>query len=91
MMFQALRNVRSKKVAAAFVLTFVMTVLSLGMTACASQQKGLSEVHVAADGNDESGKGTQSAPYATVSMAAKANPGSLIIVHGGEYGRIELG
>jgi len=61
------------------------------MTACASQQKGLSEVHVAADGNDESGKGTQSAPYATVSMAAKANPGSLIIVHGGEYGRIELG
>lgn len=91
MIVQVLRNVRLKRTGAAFIMTFVMTILAMGMTACASQQKGLSEVHVAADGNDESGKGTQSAPYATVSMAAKANPGSLIIVHGGEYGRIELG
>lgn len=42
------------------------------------------EVHVAVNGSDTSGKGTPDAPFATASAAAKAEPGSLIIIHGGE-------
>ena len=49
------------------------------------------EVHVAANGSDETGSGTQEAPFATVSHAAHAMPGSLILVHEGVYGPIELG
>ena len=49
------------------------------------------EVHVAAGGSDEAGSGTQDAPFATVSHAARTMPGSLIIVHEGVYGPIELG
>ena len=49
------------------------------------------EVHVAAGGSDEAGCGTQDAPFATVSHAARTMPGSLIIVHEGVYGPIELG
>ena len=49
------------------------------------------EVHVAAGGSDEAGSGTQDAPFATVSHAAHAMPGSLILVHEGVYGPIELG
>ena len=51
---------------------------------------GISEVHVAADGSDDTGSGTEEAPYATVSCAAKTMPGSVIVVHGGTYGPIEL-
>ena len=49
------------------------------------------EVHVAAGGSDEAGSGTQDAPFATVSHAAHAMPGSLILVHEGVYSPIELG
>ena len=49
------------------------------------------EVHVAANGSDETGSGTQEAPFATVSHAAHVMPCSLIIVHEGVYGPIELG
>ncbi len=51
----------------------------------------MTEVHVAVSGNDESGKGTQDAPYATVPAAAAAAPGSTIVVHEGDYGPILLG
>ena len=49
------------------------------------------EVHVAANGSDASGKGTTDAPFATASAAAKAAPGSLIIMHGGDYGPVVFG
>ncbi len=49
------------------------------------------EVHVAADGSDETGSGTLDAPYATIAYAAETMPGSQIIVHEGEYRPFELG
>ena len=49
------------------------------------------EVHVAVNGSDETGSGTREAPFATVSHAAHVMPGSLILVHEGVYGPIELG
>ena len=70
---------------------FVMLILTLGIAACGPQQKEIKEVHVKVDGSDESGDGSIKAPYKTVSAAAKARPGSPIIVHEGEYGPIELG
>ena len=48
------------------------------------------EVHVAMNGSDESADGSQAAPYATAQAAAKAHPGALITVHGGDYGPVEL-
>ena len=55
------------------------------------EQKELKEIHVAVSGSDESGSGTQDAPYATVSKAAEAAPGSVIFVHEGIYDPIRLG
>ena len=73
------------------LFVFVMFVLTLGIVACGSQQKDIKEVHVDADGSDESGNGSEKSPYKTVAAAAKARPGSTIIVHEGDYGPIELG
>ena len=71
-------------------LLLVMLVLASGITGCGSIKTEQREVHVAVDGNDKTGKGTQGEPYASVSAAAKAAPGSVIIVHKGEYGAIQL-
>lgn len=49
------------------------------------------EVHVAPNGSDGSGKGTVDAPYATVSFAAEEEPGSVIVVHEGDYGPMQIG
>ena len=49
------------------------------------------EVHVAVNGSDESADGSKTAPYATAQAAAKAHPGSLITLHGGDYGPVDLG
>ena len=65
--------------------------LALGTAACGLSQAELREVHVAAGGSDETGTGTPDAPYATIAGAAVAFPGSVIIVHGGDYGPEELG
>ena len=48
-------------------------------------------VHVSPDGSDGTGDGSRAAPFASVSHAARTAPGSLILVHGGTYGRISLG
>ena len=56
-----------------------------------SAQTDLNEVHVAVNGSDESGKGTPDKPFASASHAAEAAPGSLIIMHGGDYGPIVFG
>ena len=75
-------------------LLTALLVLALGLFGCGSaqqQQAERAEIHVAANGNDESGTGAQDAPYATVSAAAAAAPGSTIIVREGEYGPIQLG
>ena len=49
------------------------------------------EIHVSPSGSDESGDGSERAPFATVTRAAAEAPGSVIIVHEGIYGPIELG
>ena len=73
------------------IFVSVMSILAFPTAAYAMQPEEQSEVHVAVNGSDESGDGTQSSPYGTVAMAARKEPGSVIIVHGGEYGPIELG
>ena len=73
------------------VLVLIMIVLTPGIAACGSLQKDIKEVHVAADGSDASGNGSKESPYKTVSAAAKARPGSTVIVHEGDYDPIELG
>ena len=49
------------------------------------------ELHVSPAGSDTTGTGAPDAPFATVSKAAETCPGSLILIHGGTYGRIRLG
>ena len=92
-----------KAVTAALVCGVVLC-LALFLAACGSQQgqadqadqqeqagqTNQAELHVATDGSDESGNGTPDEPYATISFAAESAPGSVIIVHGGEYGPVEL-
>ena len=73
------------------IITAIMITMVQGLIACGVQPDGQSQVHVAVSGDDESGKGTRDAPYATISMAAKTNPGALILVHEGGYGPVELG
>lgn len=82
-------------------LLIVILIIVLSLSACrysrneqtASDPAGADqkEVHVAVNGSDTSGKGTPDAPFATASAAAKAEPGSLIIIHGGEYAPLEFG
>ena len=64
--------------------------LALALAGCGSRQTMQSEVHVSVDGSDESGMGTLDAPYASISHAAKAAPGSVVVVHGGDYGPVEI-
>ncbi len=52
---------------------------------------GAREIHVSVSGNDKSGNGSAEAPFATISHAAAAAPGSVILVHEGVYGAAELG
>jgi len=69
-------------------------VLTTELCGCGSPQQGQAgrcEIHVAVNGNDASGNGTQDAPYATVTAAAESAPGSTIVMHAGDYGPIELG
>ncbi len=78
------------------VISLMLFLIASGTSACGkklemNEPAAQSEVHVSAEGSDESGNGTESAPYATVSRAAETAPGSLIIVHGGEYGPVTLG
>lgn len=78
------------------VISLMLFLIASGTSACGkklemNESAAQSEVHVSAEGSDESGNGTESAPYATVSRAAETAPGSLIIVHGGEYGPVTLG
>ena len=72
----------------------VVFVLVCGIIGCIFLQQVKTEqkeIHVAVNGSDESGKGTQDAPYATVSAAAEASPDSIIIVHKGDYDPVQLG
>ena len=84
------------------VLLIIMNVI--GTTACGARQTtentaeqstvstaAAAELHVSANGSDTNGDGTIASPFATVSRAAQAAPGSLIIVHGGSYGPFMLG
>ena len=77
--------------AARRIYCFLLLIFVFGITACTSKQTQPAEVHVAADGSDDSGSGTPDAPFATVSHAAREMPGSVIIVHGGTYGPVRLG
>ena len=68
-----------------------LAILFFGTAVFGSQKADQAEVHVALSGSDETGNGSADAPYATISAAAHAMPGSLIVVHEGEYGTVELG
>lgn len=68
----------------------IVFALALALAGCGSQQATQSEVHVSVDGSDESGEGTLDAPYASISHAAKAAPGLVVVVHGGDYEPVEL-
>jgi len=95
---------KAKKAVTVALVCGVVLCLALCLAACGSQQgqadqadqqdqatqKNQAELHVATDGSDESGNGTPDEPYATISFAAGSAPGSVIIVHGGEYGPVEL-
>ena len=96
---------RACEMGAAFLaLTIVFSAAACGAQQTAAEPEEQSEVsateipstaktqvHVAADGSDAAGDGTEDAPYATVNRAAETAPGSLIIVHGGEYRPVRLG
>ena len=84
---------KNKKLKRYLPFILVMLALVFGFAGCGSQQgqEEQTEVHVAVSGSDESGTGTQDAPYATVSAAAEAAPGAIIVVHEGEYGPVKLG
>ena len=77
------------KISRWFVVALLLCAVVFGFVGCGSPAK--SEVHVAADGSDAAGNGSEASPYATVDKAAAAAPGALIVVHGGTYGPITLG
>ena len=86
----------NKKAQLAGYVLFLAVILIpvFGISVCASWQQELTaqqEIHVAVSGSDESGSGTVDAPYATVSAAAEAAPASVIIIHEGDYGPVQLG
>lgn len=84
----------AKKYIKFIFVIFMMLVPVSGICGCGSVEQEKTEqkeIHVSAAGNDETGEGTKDAPYATVSAAAKASPGSVIIIHTGDYGPIRLG
>jgi len=90
---------RTEKPAAVILIGLMaMLLCTFGMTACGSRteqpeqakQDEQMEIHVAADGSDETGNGTTEAPYATITRAAAEMPGSVIVVHGGDYGPVRL-
>lgn len=88
------RTKTTKGFASRLFASSLMLALVFGLCGCGSLRQDQAEqkvVHVAVDGDDASGKGTLNAPYATVSAAASAAPASIIVVHEGEYGPIELG
>ena len=77
-----------------FLIVLLTFMIVFATAACGSPQNGSAdqtEVHVAADGSDEAGDGSEDAPYATIDWAAEEAPGSLILVHGGDYGPVKLG
>ena len=83
-----LRNVFIKT---AIALTIMIS--AAWLSGCSRQQTetGQKVIHVSEYGNDETGTGAWYAPYATISHAAEAEPGSLILVGEGEYEPIEIG
>ena len=88
------RTKTTKGFASRLFASSLMLALVFGLCGCGSLRQDQAEqkvVHVAVDGNDESGNGTIDAPYATVSAAADTAPASIIVMHEGEYGPIELG
>ena len=85
---------RTKRFAVIIFMIMLMLVPVSGICGCSSVEQGKTEqkeIHVSVTGSDETGEGTKDAPYATVAAAAKASPGSVIFIHGGDYGPIRLG
>lgn len=74
-------------------IALTMMISAAWLSGCSRQQAETEQkvVHVSEYGNDETGTGTWYAPYATISHAAETEPGSLILVGGGEYEPFELG
>ena len=74
--------------------------MAFAFTGCGQQEEAgdsgstgeAKTLHVAADGNDETGDGSEDAPFATVggAIASGIGPGSAIYVHEGTYDPIEI-
>ena len=84
------------------ILSLIMLLFfSIILSSCGNDQKthqvsdtaqtDQNEVHVAVNGSDISGKGTPDQPFASASFAAEEAPGSLIIMHGGDYEPVVVG
>ena len=74
-------------------VAFAMMISAIWLSGCGRQETETEQgaVYVAEDGDDETGTGAWKAPYATISHAAEAAPGSLILVGKGEYEPLDLG
>ena len=83
----------NKKIICFLIILFVViAVIGINGSVFHKQnQTKQNEIHVAVDGDDKTGKGTKDAPFATVSVAAKKAPGSIVVVHEGDYGPVKLG
>ena len=69
------------------ILALATEIYGSGSTHPQPEQK---EIHVAVNGSDELGTGIEDAPYASISAAAETSPASIIIVHEGDYGPVQL-
>ena len=76
------------------LLLLIIIALAIGIHISGTlrqDQTKQNEIHVSPEGNDDLGKGTKDSPYASVSVAAEKAPGSVIILHEGDYDPIKLG
>lgn len=71
--------------------------IAFGLAACGSSEDGdrtmeVKTLHVSAEGDDNSGDGTEESPFATIdgALGSGVGPGSEIIVHEGTYGPVEI-
>jgi hypothetical protein len=64
--------------------------MSAGETFGAEKTGGPESVHVAVQGSDETGDGTEELPFATITHAAESFPASSIVVHEGIYEPVRL-
>ncbi|MDO4870196.1 MAG: right-handed parallel beta-helix repeat-containing protein [Bacillota bacterium] len=74
---------------AAAVLAFCMALTGCGGGPASGETT--SEIHISAEGNDDAGDGSAENPYRSIARgAAEAGPGSIVVIHDGEYDQFEI-